>query len=479
MRKQEHNYELRGYKFGFRIIPKDEKRPIIYVKLEKSGFWNIKNHGGHIPLYSFYMLLDSCIAIIYETWTLPKKTKSAGANHKMTQWAKMNTKKTLAKKMRDIWKNCCNNLDPDIEELHRKLYSVSNGTGYWERIEQICDNKKKYRFLIKDMLKYPSARVAILHGILSKNGENYPLMYEWSTDWMREYAHDGKIYTSLKKTLMNLPRGVTYYYYLCLGNIKLPEPVTSRIRMFAYTTLARMRFNDEEKKERMKVIVRSNDEQLKEAVRYMWKYFPLHGNDNFRRNGSIVHSFHMIFDYPFDIGKWDIMGLTKRSEEYHHDLDMQARAERMRREKENEKLFASKTMLPAIPLPKTEHIKFLDSYKAVQDEGELMGHCIAQYAKSAVEGYCYLFHIDYDGEMASVEVSPSGYVVQSYGPRDTKNKASEYGKRELGKWARELCENKPKQETIKVGESTDEFGNIWEEHMLTVPTRIDLEAIPF
>jgi hypothetical protein len=440
MRKQEHNYELRGYKFGFRIIPKDKKRPILYVKLDKNGFWHFKDYPqySNVPLYNFYTLLGYSIEILYMSWTLKKETKNETVNRKMADWAKLNTKKTLATKMRDIWKNCCNNLDPDVEELHRKLHSISNGSGYWGRIEDILNNKKKYKFLIKDMLKHPPARLAVLHGRLAST-EYYPTrVFDWDENWMNEYAYDNKIYTSLRKTLMNFPYGVTYYFYFALKNIKLPEPVTSRIRMYAYTNLARMRFDDDEKEERMKVILRSTDEQLKDAVRYMWKYFPLHSKDNFRRSNSIIHSFHMIFDYPLEIGEWDIMGLVKRSENYHHDLDMQARVERMRWEQENEKLAKANTAIPPIPLPADENIKFLNSYKSIQDEGELMGHCIGQYAKSAVNGSCYLFHVDYNGEMASVEVSPYGYVSQSYGPRDTRNNASEYGKKVLGSWSKKL-----------------------------------------
>jgi len=462
MRKQEHNYELRGYKFGFRIIPKDEKRPIIHVNVDKNGFWHFKEYGKYdsVPLYNFYILLGYCVESIYETWILSKETNNLSVNMMMTQWAKMNTRKTLAKKMRDIWKNCCNNLDPDVEELHRKLHSISNGSGYWGRIEDILNNRREYKFLIKDMLKYPAARLAVLHGHLEGSDYHPARISEWDLNWMREYSFNDEGYTSLKKTLMNFPYGVTYYYYFALQNIKLPEPVTSRIRMYAYTTLARMRFEGDEIGERMKVILRSTDEQLKDAVRYLWKYFPMYTHDNFRRSGSIIHSFHMIFDYPLPIGEWDIMGLAKRSEEYHHDLDMQARVERMRLEQENEKLAKASTALPPIPLPKDEKIKFLDSYKSVQDEGELMGHCIGQYAKSAINGSCYLFHVDYNGEMASVEVSPYGYVSQSYGPRDTRNIASEYGKKVLGSWGKKLEKAKKEKEPLLCETNVYEYGEV-------------------
>jgi hypothetical protein len=98
----------------------------------------------------------------------------------------------------------------------------------------------------------------------------------------------------------------------------------------------------------------------------------------------------------------------------------------------------SDTAKPPIKLPENNNIKFLNTYKSVVDEGDLMDHCIASYAPSAVNGSCYLFHIDYNNEMASVEVSPQGYVKQSYGKKDTKNNASAYGRKVLSEWAKGL-----------------------------------------
>jgi hypothetical protein len=58
-----------------------------------------------------------------------------------------------------------------------------------------------------------------------------------------------------------------------------------------------------------------------------------------------------------------------------------------------------------------------------------MQHCIASYAKRAHQGLCYLFHVEFEGERASVEVNPQGVVLQSQGPRDRPNKATVWGKK--------------------------------------------------
>ena len=110
----------------------------------------------------------------------------------------------------------------------------------------------------------------------------------------------------------------------------------------------------------------------------------------------------LIFDYG---GSWDnieMMGLSRRSVEYHRNEQLRQRIQReLQKEKEKE-LRLSKTALPKIDLPKDEHIKFLDTYQSVLDEGDTMHHCIASYANKAINGNCYLFRVDYNGQMASV-----------------------------------------------------------------------------
>ena len=445
MRKQEHPYEIYELKDGFDVTPRAENRPILKVRVDKNGFWYIvgqENYDG-LPLYNFYVLLERIIRTLYETWKPGKTSTNDVLNVKIRFWAQLQTKKTLAKKINKAWKNCCNNLDPEVNQLHKKLHSVSNGSGSWNCIKAILNNREKFKYLIDDMIKYPAARIAVLHADELRQWGYNPDFAEWDGDWMKAYACNNEMYTSLNKTLMNLPYGVTYYFILNLKYFKLPEPATTRIRLFTYTALSRTRLDPEIKEEIKHVILRSSDEDLKEAIRYIWKYFPMYGKDNFRRRKAILHSLNMIFDYPLPIGDWDIIGLAKRSEAYHHDLEMQERARRLQWEKENEKMLTAKTALPPIPLPRDENIRFLDSYKSVHEEGELMKHCIASYAGSAVKGWCYLFHVDYKGEMASVEVNADGYISQSYGPADSINKASEYGRRTLGRWGKQLANKTP------------------------------------
>jgi hypothetical protein len=362
---------------------------------------------------------------------------------------KVVTKKCLAKNLRDEWLNHINNLNPKVVELHRKCFSVSCGRGDWNRIKTILENNNGYA--IEDMLKYKAARIAFLYDSDIESRD-----YDWSLSFA--YNNERK-YRSLSRTLMNLPNGIRPSDLTDLRYIMLPEPAVSKLKLTAYLcTVSSMLFNypfSDRDQERidwlLNIIKKSTDNDIKNALKFMWHYFPSEKTGDFRRNQIINNTLKMIFDYMGARGNWDILGLAKRSEQYHHDVEMMERVQEEERriryaEQEAEyaermkKLMESKTALPEIPLPENENIKFLESYNAVVEEGKTMKHCIAQYAEQAVRGNSYLFHVDYKGEMASVEVKPNGFVAQSYGPKDSENEASKYGAQVLGSWAKKLKE---------------------------------------
>lgn len=474
MRDQEHNYEIIELKMGFKIVPRDENRPTIVVGLNPTtGFWhyNIKK-DKKVPMYAFYYLLDYAVELLYETWIPPKTSDNQAKENAIGEWARRVTSKTLNKKVHSIWKKCCENSDPLISELHRKLYAVANGKGNWDVVRKIIQEKDNREYLIKDLLKYKAARMSFLMDYYywerydSFTNES---IYNFNKDWKKAFSDEETTYTSLLKTLTNFSGGVIYYDLFALKHVRLNEPVYNRLRLMAYCFIGG-RFGPWNDHERIKifsnVVCRSSDEDIKRAIQYIWQYVPTEYTGDFRKPKGIAHAFGIIFDYPANqVGNWDILGLAKRSEKWHFDMEAQERErqrldelKRMEIDREYrermKKLEKSLTALPPVELPKTESIKFLDSYMAVREEGALMGHCIASYAENAVKGYCYLFHVDYQNEMASVEVSPQGYVVQSYGPRDRTNSASKYGAKVLSSWGRKLKEkNQPVIRTELPGNS--------------------------
>lgn len=133
---------------------------------------------------------------------------------------------------------------------------------------------------------------------------------------------------------------------------------------------------------------------------------------------------------------------TRSLRVHEEDERRQANANRIEseaRRKGQAEWMATKTAPLPFPLPeklkeKGASIRFLDTVGAVHEESDVMGHCIHSYSKDAVAGNCYLFHVEFDGEMASAEVSPQGAVRQVRGPHNNMNEACDYAGKVLREW---------------------------------------------
>lgn len=478
LRDQEHNYEVYERENGFEVFPIEKDRLSVKATLSKTGFWRLETGSktsGLFMGYCFYNLLDSVVSYLYETWKSPvcvslkedeidkldenekeEYYKKRRSYDRVERWARLMTRKTLAKKIRDIWKVKLNSLDSEIEAIQRLAYATSpNGNGFWDNIILITENRERFKYLIQDFIKYRACRCAVL---------SYDMNYTDFSDWKKLCGNIEN--GSMRKTIMNFPGGVPYFYIKYFAKLQqkydvvkdkytnmvisyydIPEPAITRIRFLAYVAL--IRGGDTNFKN---VILRSSDEDLKNAVKYIWKKMPNGSENDFRRLGSILGAFGIIFDYPHSPGKWDILGLAKRSEKWHREITQNRRENQRKNLLKDERVSLSNTALPPIPLPNDMHIQFLDTFMDVVNEGDKMSHCIASYAERAVNGKCYLFHVDYMGEMASVEVDTCGYVNQSYGPYDRHNKASKYGEQILAKWGKDIQKSKNKSPKLRHAE---------------------------
>jgi hypothetical protein len=528
MRNQEHNYELYREYRSIKVVPIDESRPIIEARIDEYGFWKI--YQGHsdpenpddilmtnsssvtniIPLFSIYDVLRAVVYNLYDTWSPPEKHSISEIEQKnissltekewgkicqkvvIRQWAKDVTRKSISKKFASFWKDILeNDLDPLIVKLHKKLFSVSAGSGKnWNALRTLLKYKHNNEYLIEDLLKYSAARIAFLHNSQYKF-ENSVMLENGKWNWMGEFCPNRKIYPSLRRTLMNLPGAITYYLYFNLKDFVLPETTKDRLKLFSYLMLGENFYPNTD--EKMKVILRSSEEKIREALKYMYEYFP-HGHLKFDlRSTKLISSLlHTIYDYPDEIGEWDMLGLAKRSQRYHHENELERQIRQAKEDALNKKLSLSKTALPPIDLPENPNITFIDTYMDVVKEGNLMKHCIASYASRAVRGECYLFHVDYNGEMASVEVNLQGKVRQSYGPKDSINEASKYGSKELAEWGKNLMEKGgpklriitdeeyEKMKSIEVKVETEDYGEIFLEAVLEENMMNEVyEPIPF
>jgi hypothetical protein len=222
-----------------------------------------------------------------------------------------------------------------------------------------------------------------------------------------------------------------------------------------------------------KCLLRSSDEEIKEAVELIDReYFRNRDKIDYRRYKRVTRRLRFIYDVcavisDEEIARCKITGLAKRSIDYHHNQERYERERRLIEEQRNAELFASATALPNVPLPDDPKITFLDTYKSIIHEGADMGHCVAGYASGAVKGRYYIFHIEHEGEHATAQVMTDGRLNQCYGPHNRKNKATTYGEWALRKWGQNI------QSTLEVTETFEE----WEEQQ---PVHFfDGDVIPF
>lgn len=444
MENYPHSYEIEKIKNGFAIVPKDKNKTSVPVCLDKYGMWHITDKdfcSNTKMMFHFYGLVEDIVDNLYLSWEPP----AADKNHykkqaRITAWAKGHTARTLNRRIHEEWENCIKQADPEIVDFQKSIFTISPGNFYdTERLKALLDHRDSYKFYIKDIIKYRPAAITFCYydGLFSHK--------HFEPDWMKSFAFNDNVYRTLARTLMNFPYGVPGELSLAIKHIVIPEPATSKLKYMAYSLIGDGVFEERIIDNFINVVHKSSEEDIKNAIKYMWYYFPNSKTGDFRRTHEVIDALRNIFDYPFTLGNWDILGLARRSEEYHHDLRLQELARLQEEERmqeklklEHEKMMAIPTSLPPISLPDNNSIQFLKSYGDIISEGERMQHCIGTYAEGATKGKYYLFHVSHKGETASVQVDPKGYVVQSYGPRDTKNEASEYGRRYLNKWAKGL-----------------------------------------
>jgi hypothetical protein len=148
-----------------------------------------------------------------------------------------------------------------------------------------------------------------------------------------------------------------------------------------------------------------------------------------RKAGDVRQFVQFLADYP-DPHRGNVVGLADRAVRWHRERRQEQMAA-MRRHYGS----ATPTTRPPLAPPEAEGIRFLDSVGAVCTEAGRMQHCVASYLDLAVQGNCFLFHMTYKGEEATVEVGCEGRVRQARGPRNVRNRAGRWGKRVLNRWA--------------------------------------------
>jgi len=389
--------------------------------------------GGIVTLCDFYGLLRAVSTTLMSRWlAVSEKADEPRVPRAVCEWAPRRTAWAICTRVHDQWKRHLRKVDPTVLAVNKAVFSATFGYGPAQPL--VDERLYQDRYIVQDILHYRAAAIAVR--LCDWLWRNYDPV-EKLRDWRSLYVPEGfKPYTSLNKTLTNLPGGVPLKVLRQLRRVVLPRPIYSRLELLA-TLSATDGLADN-----FNVVAFASADKIRKAMERVSRYWytPLSP----RRWCDVETAVRYMLDFP-EHHRGNIVGLAHKSIRWHRDN----RREAARRAVEDLGELRQLAKPPVDP-PEEDGIRLLGTVGDLVEEGNQMGNCISGYAQRAVNGWCYLFHVDHNGEAASVEVDRWGCVRQSYGPGNTPNLAAEWGRAQLGKWGRTF----PK-ETEAASQSTD------------------------
>lgn len=440
-----------------------------------------------ISLFAYRNLVKAVVGEIYKDYNpLDHKPKSAKPipEYKITEWAHTQTARALGKRLCESWRRLLLKADPNIVAVHKAIFAATGTAARDHLIKDLSWYSNPY--LVKDVVAYraaavalqyidgfPSTRKMVLRPYLITNeadaDDAYYAQYGRLTPanfhklWMRKFSYNGELYTSLTKTLMNLPGNIPPSLLVQLASIKLDRPITDRLQLAVVLAWAEIKTNSTyidgdvgqlpNNSANFRIIMNASREEIVRAAKSVGQH--LRTNINLRKTGGITTFVRFLADYEF-VHSGNIVGLAEKSIEQHKQFRQRRLQQFNRLDETPEYADDTAVALPPVPLPIDARIKFLSTVKEIREEGLTMGHCVGNrsYIVGAVAGNHYLFSFTHkDKSRATIQVSDAGVVIQSNGMDNIQNEASLSGKRILNRWAksiRNLVSIAPKEEETPV-----------------------------
>ena len=181
---------------------------------------------------------------------------------------------------------------------------------------------------------------------------------------------------------------------------------------------------------RTTVFVEARAPQIHEALRRVSRH--THNDLRADQQHDLQFLVRFLLDYPHQ-HDGTIVGLARKAIHWHQRRLAQERAAIVKR-------YGATTRVgtPPIPVPVNPGVRLLRTVDEIVREGQQMNHCVASDIPGAVSGHQYIFHIDHDGDAATVMVRRDGTIADSQGPRNRRNAASRWGERRLKAWVGQL-----------------------------------------
>jgi hypothetical protein len=305
----------------------------------------------------------------------------------------------------------------EVEELARLMWAST-----FSDAEILHDPRlytDEYKHLRADLKKYHACRLvarAEQDNIIPPYDTRLLLsVLDRTAHWREILAPSAVSLKALNKTLDKLPRGLRYQDISYLSRVHLQQPITNRLHLIAVLKGA----DHHHWAMHEAVFLRANESAVREAAAVFG--FQLKANAKVVDIGRAIGN---ILDYPATYNG-DLVGLARRSHQWHNEVHITPERPPL----------AADHPLPLLDLDydflREEGIEPLRTVGSVVSEGEVMRHCVGSYAVAASEGHSFLFHVEHNGEAATIELSPDGWLRQAYGPRNTINSACKWGEETL------------------------------------------------
>lgn len=407
--------------------------------------------------FDYYNFSAAIASGLMAFWERPKREGEEYEPPWLRPWVTKQTAKAIGKRVHEQWKRLLTKVDPNILATHRAVF-VANGMkpksdfifhpAIYDH-KYISDDIQRYRAcailagydLTSLFLPYisqflPNNTDAAAHWIMEQRIQKEvikripeTLLHNWDK-WPVLFSDTGEIYTSLTRTLFNLPGCISPGYLKNLRDCHLERPIIDRLELTLILTLAEC-FKRSEHHSR--IFQHATKQHIKTAMQRVSNH--LHEPLNSNRTRDIQRFAFFVTDYP-EYHTGNLVGLADKAIVWHRE----------EQEKEKQELLAkyegsTRLASPPVTLPNLSEIKFIATIDDLCQEAVEMQHCIASYAERAIEGDCYLFHIEHNNDLATVQVAPDGQIVQAHGLRNGKNNAVRWGKCQLRRWGKSIPEN--------------------------------------
>ena len=430
-------------------------RSQVHVKLCSTHF---RLWCPHIPLrigLIEYRRLVDCIAWeLMRDWTPPRHDRRPFPGIK--RWAVGKTRRAIAGLVYEQWRRQLNRLDKKVVGVQKTIFAATMGTASIALHDQFYRD----RFLVADVMRFRAAAIAARHiYLLAESKRRNQILLSPRVLELREMVEqlggrteitidsdeidqtaalnflnqwpdlfsEGDAYTSLRRTLMNLPGGIPCGLLLNLPQIHLKRPVFRRLELMVILLAAEQLNHVNEK-----VFHFASEDRIRAAMQIVGRSIGCRFSTRLTRH--IAEFVSVLAEYP-ELHHGNIVGLAEKV----------VKSNRDRAAKRIEKViqaFGQDVQLrrPPIALPEKSGIRLLETPAEICEEGIRMGHCVELLIHYAIEGDAFIFHVEKYGESATVHVNARGRVVQARGPLNESNRACNWATRILRQWGLAISE---------------------------------------